>query len=269
MSATATSEEQANWPHSLLDPNVRPPGDIKAWHGGDTVRRFNVYRNNILHSLTDALAATFPVAVQLVGDEFFRAMAAEYVRQHLPRTPILTRYGDTLADFLERFPPAASLPYLGDVARLEYARVQAWHAADAAPLTTSQMAAALDGQDSTGDVHLTLHPAVQCLPLRYAALSIWQAHHGKGRLADIDLNHAETVVLWRDGWRVAMAPIALAEARFLQALQAGYTLGEATGEGCTCDSTFDAGAALADNLRRGLFVGIEIIPTPVAPGATP
>ncbi|MGJ0533850.1 HvfC/BufC family peptide modification chaperone [Methylocystis sp.] len=82
----------------------------------------------------NALAERFSICLQLVGDEFFRAMTQCYVRERLPRTPMLFEYGDAFATFVSNFEPARELAYLPDVARLEYAVGAAYHAADAAPL---------------------------------------------------------------------------------------------------------------------------------------
>jgi hypothetical protein len=82
-------------------------------------------------SLTDALAKQFPVCHALVGDEFFRAMAGIFIELSPRCAPVLATYGDDFADFIDSFPLARPLPYLGDVARLEAARTSAWQASDA------------------------------------------------------------------------------------------------------------------------------------------
>lgn len=97
-----------------------PPG-LMAWNGSDPARRFAV-RNNVMVSLIDALADSYPVTQDLVGEEFFRAMARLFVRTHPPRSPVLALYGAGLAEFIESFAPAAVLPYLADVARRDAAR---------------------------------------------------------------------------------------------------------------------------------------------------
>src|SRR5262249_11658234 len=76
-----------------------------------------VHRNNVMVACIDALAAIFPSIALLVGDDFFRSTAAEFARGQLPERPSLYEYGASFADFLARFPPAAALPYLADVAR--------------------------------------------------------------------------------------------------------------------------------------------------------
>lgn len=98
-------------PEGLRDPAGRPAG-----------KRFDVYRNNVAVSLTRALETGFPVLRKLVGAEFFSAMAGVYLRTHPPTSPLLQQYGQDMPGFLRGFPPAKSLPYLPDIARLELAR---------------------------------------------------------------------------------------------------------------------------------------------------
>ena len=106
---------------ALRDPS-RPPAITE-----DT-RRFAVYRNNVYVSLVDALVAGFPKVHELVGDTFFRAMARDYAAEHPPKTPVLAFYGEDFGAFISGFQPAEGVPYLGDIARLEFARRCALHA---------------------------------------------------------------------------------------------------------------------------------------------
>ena len=119
---------------ALLSPEENCPQGLFSRNGADPAGRFAVYRNNVHSSLINALAAGYPVTLQLVGDEFFRAMAGVYVQGFPPTSPLINEYGSDLADFIQGFAPAASVPYLADVARLERLRVRAYHAADAQPL---------------------------------------------------------------------------------------------------------------------------------------
>ena len=155
--------EQAGFAEALLAPALPCPPGLQAWNGSDPARRLAVYRNNVMVSLIDALATSFPVAQELVGEDFFRAMAAEFVRRQPPRSRVLARYGDRLPDFIADFEPARSVPYLADLARLEFARIQAYHAADAEALSPAAAAAALrDGAD-VGRLVLICHPSVVAL----------------------------------------------------------------------------------------------------------
>jgi hypothetical protein len=92
--------------------------------------RLDIYRNTIEGVLTGALRLTFPAVDRLVGAAFFDALALAFARRHPPSAGCLDDWGGELAHFLEEFPPAATVPYLADVARLEWAVFRAARAAD-------------------------------------------------------------------------------------------------------------------------------------------
>ena len=125
---------QRDFAHALLDPQHAVPGGLVGPDGHASTRRFGVYRNNVAASLIAALQDAYPVVTALVGEAFFRAMALEHARRHPPRTPAMFEYGADFPGFLDTFPPVASLPWLADVARLERAWVEAYHAAEALPV---------------------------------------------------------------------------------------------------------------------------------------
>ena len=116
--ATATRHRFAA---ALLDAALPSPPGLGAWNGSDAGARFAVYRNNVVHSLVNVLTDSFPVVHQLVGDEFFGAMARRYLADHPPASPLMHRYGAGLPAWIADFEPAAALPYLSDMARLEWA----------------------------------------------------------------------------------------------------------------------------------------------------
>src|SRR6266545_6393061 len=116
------AEVQKAFAEALLDTSARVPLPVRGAARRKADNRFAVYRNNVLAGLTSALAARFPVVQRLVGNEFFRDMARVYVTVEPPRSPLLMHYGETFAAFIDGFEPAAPIPYLGDIARLEMAR---------------------------------------------------------------------------------------------------------------------------------------------------
>ena len=234
----------ADFAAALLVPEGAYPVGLVTANGSDPAVRFAVYRNNVQSSLVDALADSYPVLVQLVGEAFFRAMALAYVRQAPPRTPLLVDYGGDFADFVEGFAPAASVPYLAAVARLERARVQAYHAADSQPLTADQLAAALAQPETLGDLRLNLHASVAVLSARYALVSIWQAHQGDADFASLDPLQAEHALVLRSQWQVQVHAVGVGCANFVRALQQGQPLGLAAAAAAT-DSGFDLAASLA------------------------
>lgn len=212
---------------ALLDPEAPLPVGLASWNGSDPQQRFAIYRNNVTVSLIEALSATYPVVAALVGQPFFADCARVYLRQRPPQTPVMARYGAGFADFLAGFPPAASLPYLPDVARLEQARTKAYHARDAEPLGAEAFAA-LD-PTRLSDLTLKAHPSVGLLASRSAVVSLWAAHQGLCRLEAVDPAVPEDALVIRPAFEVEVIALVPGGAAFLGALADGMPLGEAAG----------------------------------------
>src|SRR5262245_57558518 len=91
---------------TIRAPEAPVPVHLRGAAQRDVTRRFSVYRNNLTAGLVAALRTQFTVVEQLVGTEFFRVMARDYVAEEPPRSPVLLDYGDTFPDFIDRFAPA-------------------------------------------------------------------------------------------------------------------------------------------------------------------
>jgi hypothetical protein len=215
---------QSQFAKSLLQADLPPPDVLRAPDGADAGHRFGVYRNNVVVGLVRALETRFPVVARLVGSEFFRAMAHVYVTEDPPRSPILFRYGSSFPAFIEAFPPAAGLPYLADVARLELARGSAYHAADARPLP-SEAFATLDADQLAG-TGVRFHPSAVFLTSRYPVVSIWRAHQGEGdpRRSSLEPEAALVIRPARDG---EVHALPRGGYQFLTALAQGASLARA------------------------------------------
>src|SRR5271156_3983905 len=125
---------------ALLDPRSETPTVVTSPNEKAAISRYNVYRNNVTVSLIDALAAVFPATQRLTGVEFFRAMARFHVRAAPPTSPLLFEYGRDFPDFIATYEWARSTPWLADVARVERAWLDAYHAADLEPLSPTALA---------------------------------------------------------------------------------------------------------------------------------
>ena len=132
--------------------------------------RINIYRNTFLVVLTKALQLCYPVVLRLVGPEFFEGAARQFITRHPPREAYLDRYGADFPAFLRQFPPAASLPYLADVAALEWAVNAALHSVDVRPLDLQELAAL--PPDEQGRLRLAGHPSIRLLRLDYPVNSL-------------------------------------------------------------------------------------------------
>src|SRR5436190_2108002 len=127
-------ELQAGFRAALLAGDERGVAPDVVDDGVNASARLAVYRHHVLTSLSAALEATFPVVCRLVDRRFFGWLADSYVRAHPPAGPCLFEYGADLPEFIAAFPACAPLPWLADVARLEWAMNVALHAPDAVPL---------------------------------------------------------------------------------------------------------------------------------------
>lgn len=255
----------APWSEALLDPTLPVPGGLKTWNGSDPAVRFGVYRNNVLHSLTDVLAAGFPVVRELVGADCFAALARTHVQRRPPASPVMSEYGDGFDATLTDLPELAAWPWLAGVARLERARVQALHAADAAPLSAEALAEALLDPEALGMHALVLHPSLTVLVDSFAVVSIWAAHQQEpaardAALAALDTHRPEACAVLRDGDDVLVLPLPPADAALLAALAAGTPLAQAAAD--------HAGADLASLLALLMRHHAWCATTPVHTAAT-
>ena len=254
----ASACDQAAFAAALTDPGRTCPEGLRAWNGSDPAVRLAVYRNNVVSSLIDALADTFPVAQELVGVEFFRAMAGVFVRRAPPRSRILAHYGEGFPAFVEGFGPARSVPYLADVARLEFARVRAHHAADADPVSADAVSLALASAERIGELRLVCHPSLAVVASRFAIVSLWAAHQGHGELSAVDPDAAESALVLRQGLDVLVLSLPSGAAGFIAAVQRGAPLGDAAANAAIDDPGFDLSATLTLLLGRGALTSIHL-----------
>lgn len=246
------AERQREFAAALLDPELAVPPGLVGPDGEPSPRRFAVYRNNVVAGLVDALKAAFPAVCRIVGAEFFRAMARAYVVRDPPGSPILLHYGAGFAEFIDGFEPAATLPYLGSVARLERAWTEAYHAPEAPPLDPAALAA-VPGEEAAR-LCLILHPSVRVVRSRFPALTIWRMNVEDGVPAAVDFESGgEDTLVARPGAQVEARSIPTGGAEFIAALANGHALGEAAISALRADSRFDLGAHLTALIRAGVF----------------
>lgn len=249
---------QASFAAALLAAQpVCAPG-LLAWNGSDPARRFAVYRNNVMVSVGDALADNFPVTQELVGEEFFRAMARLFIQAHPPRSPVLALYGTELADFIAGFAPAANLPWLADLARLEMLRVRAFHAADGVALGESELTGLATDAEVLPQLQFSLHPSLGVLRSTHAVVSLWAAHQAAdldAALAQLVIDDPEAALVWRVGLEVEVMRIDAGSGEFLIALKEGTSFGLATAQALAVDPGFDLGASLSLLIRGGAIIG--------------
>jgi hypothetical protein len=213
------------------------PAGLRAWNGVEPFRRFAVYRNNVRGALVEALAVRYPVVQRLVGEEFFRAMARDFALGKLPASPVLIGYGVEFPEFIAGFEPAASLPYLPDVARLESAYWQAYHAADDVPLAPEAFQA-LDPQ-SLAERRFRFIAASFVTASRHPIVSIWQANAADAEVTPVDLSQPEDALVSRPELSVEVRRLPPGAAFFMASLMAGERLGDAAEKALNTVPGFD------------------------------
>jgi hypothetical protein len=253
-------EESSLWPH------LQQGGA----HGRLARRGLQAYQANGLALAERALGAAYPVLAQLIGDESFAPLARHFWQRHPPVRGDVACWGDGLAAFLEAAPQLADEPYLGDVARIEWALHQAATAADAQadPHSFSLLSSA-----DPAEVTLTLGAGVLLLASAYPVASIVNAHLlGEPALAEagalLRAGAAEHACVWRQGFKPRVCVITAAEYALLAALQAGSPLDAALDDALACAPVGTSGAAAAFSFEHwlsravqdGLVTGVRRLP---------
>lgn len=237
---------QAEFTAALLNPDLTVPNGLVDAKGRPAGRRFSVYRNTVAGSLTEALQAGFPVVQKLLGTAYFKAMAGIFRRAHPPTSRIMMLYGAALPDFLANFPPLAHLPYLADVARLEQSLREAYHAADAPPLTPNVLASFTP--DRFVAARLRLAPALRLVVSDHPIIAIWRANRETN--APVPKQQAEAALILRPEFDPAPHLLPPGGAAFVASLLAGNPVGKALDA-----ATNAAGARFDLNATLGLLIG--------------
>lgn len=247
-------EGQHAFAQALLTPDLDVPQNIVDPEGRIAPKRFAVYRNNVIVSLIDALGSTFPAVKALVGEDFFNAMAREFARKHPPQSPLLFEYGSEFPAFVAGFEPASTLLFLGDVATLDRAWLDAYHAADAKTLDPTAIAM-LEEEDLAG-TRFTPQPAMGIVASQFPVVTIWQAAREGKHPQFGDAPKPETALVVRPDVDVQVYALTSAEGVMFAELSGGMTLGEAAETAQDDDPDFDFAAAMTRIITSGAFSSI-------------
>ncbi|MDH3580270.1 MAG: DNA-binding domain-containing protein [Hyphomicrobiales bacterium] len=250
------SDNQRDFAQSVMDADHPVPAGVTSHLRAQPLKRFNVYRNNVYSSLIDVLQACFPVVTRLVGEEFFRATARVYVDQHPPTSPVLMRYGHVFADFLQGFEPVDDVPYLPDVARLEWAWSEAYNAADRAPVTPEALQSVPPEKIET--LLFELHPSARLVRSEYPIVTIWSSNSRDDEPEPIDAGAgSEDALILRPGLDVEVRRLPAGGAVFIDALADGLSLGAAAQRAAGSAEEFDLQANLTGLFGSGAITSAE------------
>lgn len=238
---------QTQFRAALLDPGLPTPAGLTDGRGNPTDKRFAVYRNNVTVALVDALKSSFPVLRKLLGDANFDQLAPLFVRAHSPTSPLMMYYGTAMPGFLEGFAPLQHIGYLPDMARLELAIRQSYHAADAAPMEATHLGRL--APDALMASTLTLAPAVQILWSDWPLFDIWRYNMVEG--APKPQAVAQSVLITRRAFDPEPHPLDPAQVAWLAAIQNGETIEQAMDAAQAISTDFDLSPLLTVLLQNG------------------
>ncbi|MCC1494799.1 DNA-binding domain-containing protein [Cognatishimia sp. F0-27] len=248
--ATRATVPQDAFRAALLDASHPIPSGLRDAQDRPAGRRYAVYRNNVAVSLREALATGFPAVAKLLGEENFNHVAGLYLRQNPPDSPVMMFYGASFPGFLETLPALSGLGYLGDVARLELAMREAYHAADAPALDPAR----LQGLEESAlmAARFALAPATRIVTSPWPALSVWRYTLRPDQPKPAA--RAEDILVTRPEFDPEPHLLPDGGARFVLALQSGASFGtaiDAAGDG------FDLPQMLGLLLKTGAITDLS------------
>jgi hypothetical protein len=220
------------WPPQTAIENM---ADYACWTGE---RGLKAYQTNGHELALRALLAAYPVLAQLLGDESFAAFARAFWHSHPPTQGDLAQWGGGLAAFVQASAQLADEPYLGDMARLEWALHTCAGSADK---TADPASFALLMEHDPAGLTLVLAPGCAVLPSAWPIASILRAHLQAHLTAPLTTplaaaspfdkvgqqlrdRVAQTAIVWRQGHLPRAREAGPGEAALLAGLLAGDSL---------------------------------------------
>ena len=183
--------------------------------------RVQVYQNNVQEGFIETLGTSYPVIVQLVGEDCFRTLAQDYLRRYPSVSGDLGDFGAHFAVLLDAMYDGSEFAYLADMARVEWACEQVRGASDAVLVDLAALQASAG--EAFGEMRFALHPAVRLIASDHPVFSIWQAHQSEV-VGDVEVNGGERLLVMRRVGDVELQLVEPAAYLLLQSLQAGDTL---------------------------------------------
>ena len=227
------------------------------WLVGDAVlleQRLAIYRANVTASATKALGAAYPVVRQVVGETFFDGLARAYQRVHPSTSGDLSDYGAAFAAFVAEFPHTSSLPYLPDLARLEWAVHRAYGAEDAKAWDRQALAQVTPAQQPA--IRFDWAAGTAIVDSTFPIARIWRIHQSdfEGEFR-VDWSVRECALVSRDGFRVVVSVLGAGDAAFLASSLAGAALGASAQTALAVEPWFDLGRLLGRLVASNVICG--------------
>ncbi|MCB1556895.1 MAG: putative DNA-binding domain-containing protein [Alphaproteobacteria bacterium] len=267
---------QENFVRTILDPSAlegagaSPFGALFQENGIAVSDRLAVYRAHVLNGLAGALCSTFPLIETLAGAAFLSAAARAYIHETPPVEGNLNLYGATFADFLTRYEPARDLPYLPDVARMEWAKNESYFSRDDEALDVQVLQAI--PPEEMDDLVLLFRDSVRFVESAYPlpAIRDFCAHQttessseegGEQKQETMNFDSgASRLLIFRPQLRIFVLELDAPEYLFLQEIAAGQSLGWAAVTVLKSWPNFNLSETLQKHFGLGTFSGFQKAP---------
>ncbi len=247
--------DQTAFTAAMLDPGMKVPAGLTDPEGRNAGKRFNVYRNNVVLSLTEALITAFPSVCRRIGEGHFRALAGQFLRRHPPKSPLIMFYGDEMPDFLAGIDSLSSVGYLPDLARIDLARRQSYHAADARATDPGALQALTT--EALMEARIGIAPATRVVSSPWPILSLWrQVMEGAEEAGTVPEARAEDVLIARPEHDPVLIGLPPGGAVFVTGLQARQSFAGALDAATGAAAGFDLAATLGALLSGGAITKI-------------
>jgi hypothetical protein len=238
-----------HWQHDWMSALRRGAGaPVSTLRHARDLARFEIYGASFEANLRGALRDTYPVVHRLVGEDFFNQAALRYLREHPSTSADIHAFGACFPDFLAGLDSAQNLPYLPDVARLEWLVHRAFHAAHAEALSLAALAAL----PAEAHSRLRLLPCVKPMQSEFPVHRIWQVNQESWR-GDASVNLDEggvRLAVYRDDLEIALLPLGPDAYALAGALLETGSLGAAS---ATMEEEGRLGRALHELISAGLL----------------
>ena len=220
--------------------------------------RLQIYQNNVIGSLARAMQLTYPLIVILTGESFAENVMRSFVRENPPREACLARYGEGFNEYIESYEPARGLPYLADVARLEWAMNESFYARDDSALDPSDLQNVLGSE--LADMTLCLRSSVRLMESRWPLPAIrefcLQEKRDESQTLDLDQGGCK-VMIYRPFLSAEVESLNSPEYDFLKGVKDGRPLGDILESVLQTHPDFDFQAFLQKHLRLETFSSIQ------------
>ena len=233
----------------------------------EKIERLSVYQNNYFASLNEVLTDIFPSIVKLVGEDFFKALAQKYWQAQPPSSSVLLTTAESFPSFLQEEPTLQTLPYIADIARLDYFYNQTYYAHEQEAVTAETLSEIPPTE--LAEHQLELQRSLIIFESKFAIFDVWQWHSSNDENSanntsgseqeHISYDEQQTVLLFQHQNTVEIFNIDPAFQKFLVTLQSGASLNEALHSAVEVDCEFNATEAVSFLVSYQLIVSVKHI----------